>query len=434
MGKVSLDNALDRATARQDDGTRAIPGAAFVAIDTKKGLIYSKASGSRTLSANGTDFALDGLCFIASMTKLMTSIAAMQAVERGLIGLDDDVSNVLHEWKDAQVLDGFDKSGEPMLHKAKNKITLRLLLSHSSGISYDIMDPRLMQWRKSLGQEVMTLCGSIDAGYKAPLVYEPGEGWAYGAGIDWAGRLVERLNGNIPLGEYMEKNIWGPMGMTSTTFNIEENPSMQARRVDMSMRMPTGELELVPAPVYPSPAQDDCGGIGGYSTAPDYMKLLTALLHADAKLLKSSSIDEMFEPQLPDSKYLEQVLKVPEMRNILAGNFPEGLKVNFGLGGMLNMEPFPSGRRKGAMQWGGMPNLFWWVDRESAICGAYFSQVMPMGDRKSIDLFSELETELIPRPVAIYAQQQSAGHHPVIPAVDHTPQFSTARCHHAYVD
>ncbi|KAL5349573.1 hypothetical protein ACLOAV_005868 [Pseudogymnoascus australis] len=253
MGKASLDNALDRATARQDDGTRAIPGAAFVAIDTKKGLIYSKASGSRTLGAHGTNFALDGLCFIASMTKLITSIAAMQAVERGLIGLDDDVSNVLHEWKDAQVLDGFDKSGEPMLHKAKNKITLR-----SS--------------------------------------------------------------------EYMEKNIWGPLGMTSTTFNLEKNPSMQARRVDMSMRMPTGELELLPAPVYPSPAQDDCGGIGGYSTAPDYMKLLSALLHADAKLLKSSSIDEMFEPQLPDSKYLQQVLKVPEMRNILAGNFPEGLK------------------------------------------------------------------------------------------------------------
>lgn len=95
-----------------------------------EGLVYSKASGLRTLRANGTDFALDGLCFIASMTKLITSIAAMQAVERGLIGLDDDVSNVLHEWKDAQVLDGFDNSGEPMLHKAKNKITLR-----SSGCS-----------------------------------------------------------------------------------------------------------------------------------------------------------------------------------------------------------------------------------------------------------------------------------------------------------
>jgi CubicO group peptidase (beta-lactamase class C family) len=132
------------------------------------------------LAPNGADFPLDGVCFIASMTKLMTSIAAMQTVERGLIGLDDDVSNILHEWKDAQILDSFNESGEPVLHKAQNRITLRSsellwpnfaevnnfiyarrLLTHSSGISYDIMDPKLMQWRKSLGQEVMTLSGSI---------------------------------------------------------------------------------------------------------------------------------------------------------------------------------------------------------------------------------------------------------------------------------
>lgn len=90
-----------------------------------EGFTYSKASGLRTLSANGTEFELDGVCFIASMTKLMTTVAAMQAVERGLIGLDDDISNILHEWRDAQVLDGFDKNGEPILHKAKSKITLR---------------------------------------------------------------------------------------------------------------------------------------------------------------------------------------------------------------------------------------------------------------------------------------------------------------------
>jgi CubicO group peptidase (beta-lactamase class C family) len=120
----------------------------------------------------------------------------------------------------------------------------------------------------------------------------------------------------------MEKNIWGRLGMTSTAFNVEKNPSMQAQRVDMSMRTPTGKLELMTVPVYPSPANDDCGGIRAYSTAPDYMMLLTAILNADAKLLKSSSIDEMFRPQLPDPKFLEQVLQIPELRNILSGNFP----------------------------------------------------------------------------------------------------------------
>jgi len=239
------------------------------------------------------------------MTKLMTGISAMQAVERGLIGLDDDVSTVLHEWKDAQILEGFDEDGKPRLRTAKNKITLRLLLSHSSGISYDLMDPNLMQWRKFVGQEIGTFSGSIDAGYTFPLVYEPGEGWCYGGGLDWAGRLVERLNGNISLGEYMQKNIWEPLGMNSTTFNIDKHPNLQKRRVDMSIRNAEGNVEALPMPVYASPAKDDCGGIGSYTTAPDYMKLLEALLRSDVRILKPATVDEMFKPQLPDPIYLD---------------------------------------------------------------------------------------------------------------------------------
>jgi CubicO group peptidase (beta-lactamase class C family) len=170
---------------------------------------------------------------------------------------------------------------------------------------------------------------------------------------------VERLNGGISLGEYMGKHIWGSLGMTSTTFDMESRPDLKAHKVDMTLRLPTGQLIHLPTPVYPSPAQDDCGGVGGYSTAPDYMKLLTSLLRDDGKLLTNSSIEEMFRPQLPDPKYLEQVLQIPELHSVLAGNFPKGLKVNHGLGGMLNMEPLPTGRCAGAMQWGGMPNLSW---------------------------------------------------------------------------
>jgi CubicO group peptidase (beta-lactamase class C family) len=89
-------------------------------------LNYSKACGVRTLDPNGAQpFELDAVCYIASMTKLMTTVAAMQTVERGLIALDDDVSDVLHEWKNVEILDGFDESGKAIMHKAKNKVTLR---------------------------------------------------------------------------------------------------------------------------------------------------------------------------------------------------------------------------------------------------------------------------------------------------------------------
>jgi len=140
---------------------------------------------------------------------------------------------------------------------------------------------------------------------------------------------------------------------------MESRPDLKARKVDMTLRLPTDQLIHLPTPVYPSPAQDDCGGVGAYSTAPDYMKLLTSLLRNDGKLLNNDSIEEMFRPQLPDPKYLEQVLQIPELHRVLAGNFPKGLKADYGLGGMLNMEPLPTGRCGGAMQWGGMPNLAW---------------------------------------------------------------------------
>jgi CubicO group peptidase (beta-lactamase class C family) len=104
------------------------------------------------------------------------------------------------------------------------------------------------------------------------------------------------LNGGIRLGEYLEQYVWGPLGMTSTTFNVHKRQDLAARKIDMSARLPTGQTVALPTPVYPSPADDDLGGVGGYSTAPDYMKLLTSLLRKDGKLLKESTIDEMFKP------------------------------------------------------------------------------------------------------------------------------------------
>ncbi|KAL3428511.1 beta-lactamase family protein [Phlyctema vagabunda] len=394
MSASAIDSLLKSATESSETGAHDTHGVIFTAANLKKNFSYAKASGATTLSAQSTALTEDAVCFVASMTKLMTTIAAMQVVERGLIGLDDDVSDVLHEWKDAEILEGFGEDGKPILRRAKNKITLRLLLSHSSGIGYDVIEPKLIQWRQTVGELPGTFSGSIDAGFKYPLVYDPGEGWCYGGGLDWAGRLVERLNDNMRLGEYMEKNIWRPLGMTSTTFNIAADEALKQRLMGMSARTPAGGLVPLLDPVYATPAQDDCGGIGSYSTAPDYMKVVTALLQADERILKKSSIDEMFKPQLTSPKYLEEVIKVPELRSVLAGNFPAGLKVNFGLGGMLNMEPLSTGRLTGSMQWGGMPNLFWWVDRESGVCGTYFSQVMPTGDQKSLDVFTKLESEV----------------------------------------
>jgi len=373
---------------------RAVPGAVFMVADRNGKQNFSGAYGVISLDPQAKNpVVFDSVFWIASMTKLMTSISAMQCVERGLIGLDDDVSNVLHELKGAEILEGFDDENRPILRKAKNKITLRRLLTHSGGLGLSMMDPKLKQWAQVKGIQV-GLTGSIDRDFTYPLIYEPGEGWAYGPGLDWAGRLVERLNGGMRLGEYMKRNIWDPLGMASTTFDLEANPDLKARKVAVTVREPSGILAHFPETIYPSPAEDDAGGGGAYSTAPDYLNMLKSILQDDGRLLKSSMIDEMFKPQLPDPKYLEGVLAIPELLATFAPNFPVGLKVNYGLGGLLNMEKLSSGRNVQSMQWGGYSNLSWWIDREGGICGTYFSQLLPGIDEVSVDLRVNCETVL----------------------------------------
>jgi CubicO group peptidase (beta-lactamase class C family) len=134
--------------------------------------------------------------WLASCSKLVTTIAALQCVERGLFTLDDpaDVDRLLPEWKDSEVLTGFNEDGQPVLQPAKEKITLKQLLTHTSGVAYDVMHPLLMQWRQSQGQELLAIKTPITVGFKHPLVFEPGTGWMYGAGLGLAGLMVARAN------------------------------------------------------------------------------------------------------------------------------------------------------------------------------------------------------------------------------------------------
>ena len=98
-------------------------------------------------------FTMDSTMWIASCTKLMTAISVMQCVEKGLLDLDADVSTILPEWKEAPLLKGFEEeTGKPIIGTAKNKITLKRLLTHSTGLGYIQFDPRLQQWAKAEGR------------------------------------------------------------------------------------------------------------------------------------------------------------------------------------------------------------------------------------------------------------------------------------------
>lgn len=168
------------------------------------------------------------------MTKLLTSIALLQLHERGTVGLDQDVSEHVPFLAKQSVLTRFNKDGTPILVRREKDITLRLLLTHSSGAGYDFMDPKLQQYTKYTGKPA-TESSTIDDIFDWPLLYQPGEGWAYGAGISWAGKVLEKLTGKT-LEEYMQENIFKPLGISRITFFPKANPALEGHVSDMSVR------------------------------------------------------------------------------------------------------------------------------------------------------------------------------------------------------
>lgn len=295
----------------------------------------------------------------------MTTIAAFQCIERGLFSLDsaDDVQRLIPERAALDdIITGVDDSDALILKKATSRMTLRHLLTHTSGVSYDMIDPLLEQWRKSRGEEGQSLCGEVSKGFLIPLLFNPGDGWIYGASLDWAGRMIERANDGKTLGEFMKENIWDPLGMTSTTFHLEHEEHIRTRLASTSVRLPSGDIAPYTDPLLADPARDDIGGAGAYSSASDYIKVLASILRNDGVLLRTESIDEMFTPQLTavqKAAFSKLVHSAPEMNDLLTSGLKLGTDVNWGLGGILIQEDVADGRKKGSMYWSGMPNLHW---------------------------------------------------------------------------
>jgi len=384
---------------------RLIPGAVVLAAN-KDGLIYSKAFGTQSVDPDSPLFkkplAADTTMWIASCTKLMTAISVMQCVEKGLVTLDEDVSTILTEWKEPEILKGFEEDGKPILEKAKNKMTLRMLMNHSSGMGYEFLDPNLQQWVKYKGNKPS---GTM-RDYFLPLLFEPGTAWSYSVGLDWAGQVVERVNNGQRLGDYMQEHIWGPLGMKSTSFRLQQRQDIKDRRCDMTARLPDGSLVNSPDRVWPEHSEDDFGGGGAYSCPADYIKVLTALLKNDGTLFqKPATIDELFKPCLsPDSLMaFKQILyaRYPgnengEINLALSGGLPQSAGVNYAPGGLV-VTAYAAGdggkkaRKAGSMAWGGLPNLFWAVDRETGVALLYASQVVPPGDRTSTEIWKRFE-------------------------------------------
>ena len=367
--------------------------------DRKLGkIIYSKASGYNSVLPDAAPITLDSTFVLGSCTKIITAIAALQCVERGLITLDEPIDKYLPELAQQPILitetatTSPDATQEPSapadikfrLEPAKSKITLRQLLTHTSGLSYDLMDPRIQAWRKSRGEDPSGMSGKLLEGFSTPLVHSPGTSWCYGSSYDWAGLLVGRLN-STTFGEYLEQNMFTPLGMKATTFHLEKAEHVREKLVGMSIRAGAEAGGLIAGGAgLADPAQDELGGVGLYTSVPDYLKALSDLISEKPVLLKPETIDLLFTPQLEVGGTAFEAMNA---MGPLAWSFFQSdpdFKMNHGLGSALLTEDAKvSGTPKGTIRWSGYSGPMWAVNREQGLAWFYATQVLPFGDVES---------------------------------------------------
>src|SRR5262245_25725895 len=382
--KAQADKVLKEAVDKGD-----VPGVAAAATDAK-GTTYEGGFGKRVLG-QPADMTPDTVVWIASMTKAVTGAAAMQMVERGKLKLDGPAKEVVPQLSETAVLEGFDSAGKPKTRKPRRDVTLRHLLTHTAGFGYDIWSPEVGKYMEATGVPGVISCQN--KALSTPLLFDPGERWFYGIGIDWAGKMVEAASGKR-LGAYLQQNLFAPLGMTSTAFKI--TPSMRERLAKVHQRgendafTPQMDLEI------PQDPEFEMGGGGLYGTAGDYLRFVRLILNrgkADGnQVLKPETVELMTRNNMGDARVTLLKTAAPALSN--DAEFFPGMPKTWGLSFQINTEKAPTGRPAGGLMWAGLANTYFWIDPVTGIGGVYLSQVLPFADKKALPLYYAFETAM----------------------------------------
>ena len=283
QSQQGLQEVLDAAVAAGD--------APFLIamVGNSDGVIWSGVAGD---CAPGRAASLDTIFRLYSQTKAVCATAAMILVDRGKLDIDAPVEDLLPEIGALQVLEGFDGT-VPRLRAPRRKITARHLATHTSGLSYETGHTLLEEYFRVTGQP--SYFSGLREGLKHPLIFDPGEGWAYGIGLDWMGFLIERIDGRS-IETFCKEEVFEPLGMVDTCF--EPNAEQDTRLCRLYVRGADGAFEDRDAHIVHTGRPDDqerhertdYHGMGGclYGTAPDYMRLLR--MHLAGGILEGNRI------------------------------------------------------------------------------------------------------------------------------------------------
>lgn len=370
---ASIDKVLADAVHRGD-----IPGVVAMAAD-RHGIIYQGAFGVADAS-DARPLTTDAIFRIASMTKPVTTVAAMQLLEQGRFSLDDPAEKYLPELAHLSVFESFDpQTGAYTVRPAKKTVTIRHLLTHTSGLGYNFTSPTVRDFKPRTGEE-------YPAG---PLLFEPGEQWVYGTGVDWMGRLVESISGKT-LEEYFRDRIFGPLAMSDTSYNVPEGK--QRRLVAVHRRRIDGAFERDPNQP-PLSVTRFSGGGGLASTAIDYIHFLQMFLNSGtgngARILSPDTVRAMGANQIGTVGVGALKTALPERSSDFT--FVNDGRDKWGLGFLITTEQQPGKRSAGSLSWGGINNTYFWIDPSRGIAGVILMQFLPFADSKALAVYDSFE-------------------------------------------
>jgi CubicO group peptidase (beta-lactamase class C family) len=365
---MGIADSLTRAVEAGD-----VPGVAAMAA-TADGTIFEGAVGA---------LKLDSVIWIASMTKAITGAAAMQMVEQGKFGLDTPAADIVPEIARKEVLVSVGADGTVKTRPATKPITLRHLLTHTSGMGYDTWNADIFRYAQAKGPLKPNSMEMLST----PLLAEPGERWEYSISIDWAGLMVEAASG-VKLDRYMRDNLFDPLRMPDSGFKI--GPAMRPRKAAVHVRNEAGGFTATDHELNQEP-EVFMGGGALYSTIGDYLRFTRMILGGGTldgvRVLKQETVALMSRNAMGDVSCRPLKSQIPGRSTDM--NFVDGMK--WGLTFMINPQEFPGGRSAGSLSWGGLANSYYWIDPVKKVTGVWATQLLPFYDARAVAAFEDFE-------------------------------------------
>ncbi|KAJ6531915.1 hypothetical protein B0H19DRAFT_1273095 [Mycena capillaripes] len=400
----SFESALTEAT---NPTKRDLLGAIGLVVDKTGKVLYHHAAGNQSLAPSSSPLDPDSTVTLGSAGKFITHIAALQCVERKLLGLDDPVAQWLPELDSLQVIEASEVEPGFVLRPPVTKITLRHLLTHTSGLG-GADEPLVETWRASPAG-VAHAAATADAHiivklFAHPLLFEPGAGYCYGGSIYFTQLLVSRITGQ-PMGEYVQANVFTALGMDKSTMLPQIREDVRAKLIQMVERTPEGLVVVEEETRDVTVSVHDLG------------VLLADLIAPTSKILNPENVNLLFAPQFEkgskaladlrgdkgdnyvaplNSAVLPSPVEVDGVPTIPVWNLEgKGLVLNWTLAALLveGAHGLPLGMPAGTLTWNGMPNVVWAMHRERGIAMVFATQLVPVDDEKVIKVQMEFFKE-----------------------------------------